>query len=371
MCVTGVANDADIQPGGLSSWHGKWRSSMDIQPFPGFRNLRTKHCVSGAIQQLYVFHGRLVTEEMLLGLGSGVGFVYWHAKGMLPFYGGRANTGRAKEEGLEKTIGRRSGVRVEEFQTSSANKAEKALLELLKGEEPVMVLLDMGYLPYLDLPPDYHFGHHAVVACGWDEAQGMVLLADRDSAFHPVALDVLRQARGSKYQPFPPRNRWWTFDFSAAREPRPEEILQAIEEVTEGMLNPPIRNLGVQGIRTAARRTLDWPREFSKNELRNASYNAYIFIDAKGGTGGGIFRYMYASFLQQAADRTGLASLAEAGRRMQAVGDSWQQAAEAFHAAAISPDAAELLPAACSIVSRVAEEEQQAWDFLAAVLHAR
>ena len=33
-----------------------------------------------------------------------MGFIYWHMKGMPPFLGGRANTGRPGEEGLEKAV---------------------------------------------------------------------------------------------------------------------------------------------------------------------------------------------------------------------------------------------------------------------------
>lgn len=43
--------------------------------------------------------------------------------------------GRPGEEGLEKTAGRHTGVCVESFQTSSARKAEKALLEMLAAGE--------------------------------------------------------------------------------------------------------------------------------------------------------------------------------------------------------------------------------------------
>jgi hypothetical protein len=74
------------------------------------------------MRHIYEFHNYPISEEMLLGLGAGVGFVYWHMKGTPPFYGGRANVGRAREEGLEKAAGRRTGVYVESFRTSSYQK---------------------------------------------------------------------------------------------------------------------------------------------------------------------------------------------------------------------------------------------------------
>lgn len=104
---------------------------MAIKPLPGFKSLATDHCVTGSMRHIYEFYGYLVSEDLLLGLGEGVGFVYWHMKGTLPFLGGRANVGGAGEEGIERTAGRRTGVVIKSLQTASARKAEKALLDML------------------------------------------------------------------------------------------------------------------------------------------------------------------------------------------------------------------------------------------------
>ena len=214
-------------------------TKMALQPLPGFKSLTTHHCVTGSMRHIYEFHDYPISEDLLLGLGAGVGFVYWHMKGQPPFYGGRANVGRLGEEGLEKTAGRRTGVRVESFHTSSARKAEKALLEMLDAGEPVMIYVDMGFLPYFDLPEGYHFGGHAVVVCGYDPETRQVLIADRDEELHPVSLEDLEKARGSTFKPFPPRHKWYTFDFSDKRPPQPGEVRLAIREVATGMLEPP------------------------------------------------------------------------------------------------------------------------------------
>lgn len=56
---------------------------------------------------MYEYNGYSTSEDLMLGLGSDLGFIYWHMKDTFPFYGGRAKVGRVKEEGLEKTAGRR------------------------------------------------------------------------------------------------------------------------------------------------------------------------------------------------------------------------------------------------------------------------
>jgi len=316
------------------------------------------------MRHIYEFHDYQVSEDLLLGLGAGVGFVYWHMKGTTPFLGGRTNVGRPGEDGLEKTAGKRTGVRIKAFHTGSARKAEKAVLELLASGEPVMVQLDMGFLPYFHFPKEYHFGGHAVVLAGYDLGSRQALVADRDGELHPVPLEVLARARGSQFKPFPPRNTWYTFDFGGKRPPRSEEVRQAIEEAAKGMLKPPIANLGVRGIRTAAQRVLKWPRIMDRESLRDACFNVFIFIDARGGSGGGIFRYMYGRFLKEAATITGDTRLAKVGDEMRAIGDQWQKVAKIFETAHATPASSDTLTQASPLMSTIADREQKAWGQL-------
>ena len=59
-------------------------SEMGPKPFPGFRSLETHHCMTGSMRHVYEHNGYPISEELLLGLGAGVGFVYWHVKGSPP-----------------------------------------------------------------------------------------------------------------------------------------------------------------------------------------------------------------------------------------------------------------------------------------------
>ena len=344
---------------------------MTLEPLPGFKSLETHHCVTGSMRHVYEYHGCPISEDLLLGLGAGIGFVYWHMKGTTPFIGGRGNVGRAGEEGLEKAAGRRTGVGVESHTTSSSAKAEKALFEMLFANEPVMMHVDMGYLPYLGLPDDYHFGGHVVVAAGLDADQRQVLIADRDAELHPTSLDDLARARASRFQPFPPRHRWHVFNFDGFRPPERDEIWAAIGEVLSVMLEPPISNLGVKGIRKAAQRMRKWPAIMDEDQLRLTSFNTFIFIDAKGGTGGGIFRYMYARFLRAAARITGDQRLIEVGESLHDVGDHWQTVAAIFEQALTVPDPAADLPTISDHLLEIADLEQAAWLHLQKITASR
>ncbi len=339
-------------------------------PLTGFATYPTHHCVTGSMKHVYDFHGHPVSEDLLLGLGRGLGFVYFHIKGTDPFYGGRANVGRPGEEGLEKTAGRRTGVAVEMHATGSAGKAQAELRKLLGADEPVLVYVDMGLLPYLKLPDGYHFGGHVVVVAGYDPGSEQVLIADRDPKLHPVDWAVLESARGSQFKPFPPRHTWYTFDFGAARRPTQDEVREAIAEVCRGMLAPPIANLGVKGIRKASRETLRWPDVLEPDALRRTCVTVAIFIDARGGTGGGIFRYMYGRFLDEAASILAEPRLAELGADLATIGDEWEKVAVAFTHAAQADDPADLLETATRPMLAIADREQDFWERLDALITA-
>jgi hypothetical protein len=337
---------------------------MTITPFPRFRAFPTHHCVTGSMRHMYAMLGRDVSEELLLGLGAGVGFVYWHQKGAPPFLGGRANVGRPGEEGLEVVAGRRTGVAVTSTSTTGARRAEAALVAGLSAGRPAMLQVDMGLLPYFDFPGEYHFGGHVVAVVGYDADAGTTLVCDRDVRLHEVSLASLAAARGSSFKPFPPRHRSWDFDVAGQRPPTADEVEAAIEEAATGMLRPPIANLGIRGIRKAAHVIPRWPDTLDTGTVRDACRDAFVMIDATGGTGGGLFRYMYARFLEEAAALVGDAALRDISRRLAEAGDRWQDAAAAFDLAARDGHPATHLAAASAALTAAADVEEDAWQAL-------
>ncbi len=334
---------------------------MALKPLEGFESLETHHCVTGSMRHIYLYNDHDVSEEMLLGLGGGVGFIYWQQKGAPPFIGGRAN---ARGE-FEPLAGARTGVKIEAHTTTSARKAERTLSEMLDAGRPVMIHCDMGFLPYFDFGgEEYHFGGHVVVVCGYDGEARQALIADRDAELHPVSMEILEKARGSTYKPFPPKRLWYTFDFGGKRPPTAAEVRAAIVEQAAGMLEPPISNFGVKGIRKAAKRALKWPEQMDEEALRFTLFNTYIFIDAGGGSGGGIFRYMFGRFLLEAAEIMGDARLEESAETFQHIGERWQEVAEIFKRGWEAADPVAVLAETTVPMLAIADLEEAAWERL-------
>ena len=329
----------------------------------GFKSFNTHHCVTGSMRHIYEFNQHPVSEEMLLGLGEGVSFIYWHQKGQTPFIGGRGSP----KPSMEQIAGQRTGVQIVPHTTSSTARARKTLLEMLSAGKPVMLQVDMGYLPYFDFGgSEYHFGGHAVVACGYNPHDDTVQVADRDGLY-PVLMDDLEKARNSRHKPFPPRNLWYSCDFSNRRSPTSEEIYTAIHNQAQAMLEPPIRNIGVKGIRLAAERIPAWKEFMDDEQLRWTLFNTYIFTSPAGGTGGGAFRYMFSRFLNEAAEITGDSRLDESAADFQHIGDHWQEIAVWSKAASESPNPADLLADCVSPINKIADLEEAGWRKLSLI----
>jgi len=284
----------------------------------GFKPFVGKHCETTALKRVLDYHGLSLSEEMLLGLGGGIGFIYWYVKMMpSPFVGGRSGKGTDFPTNICRRIG--AGVTVSE--TSSSKRGYEELKALLGGGEPAVVYGDMAYLPYFAIPEVAHFGGHVFVVFGLDEARDEVYIYDRGRNPVMVSIADLARARGSKFPPFPPKHRLLKISYPSAVVDLAPGIKQSIRECCQGMLKPPIKNIGLSGMEKWSKLVVKWPEQFKGINLLGALINGFIYIET-GGTGGSAFRSMYARFLEEASsviDQPALREVAEMMRESAAV----------------------------------------------------
>jgi len=227
----------------------------------------------------------------------------------------------------------------------------------------VMVHVDMGFLPYLGMPDGYHFGGHVIVVAGRDGDTFVV--ADRDGVLHPVVGDDLRAARASKHKPFPPAHTRYRIQVERARTPTEADVRAAVAANAEAMLHGPITNLGVRGIRKAARLVPGWAGMLEPAELRGTCINNWIFIDATGGTGGGMFRLMYGRFLAEAGLLLGAGPLTEQADAAESLGRAWDEVGAVFQAVGTEAAPPTALTGLKESLVAIADGEEQLWTALA------
>lgn len=337
----------------------------EILPFENCPALDGCHCQTNSLAKIFHNHNSPLSEDMLLGLGAGMGFIYWSQKGIPPFIGGRANV-----KTFFQDLGSRTSVKIETKTTASEKKAESVLLEKLNNNEPVMVYADMGLLPWFELPDGYHFGGHTFVICGFDGAE-WILTSDMDQTasgikkgyYHTMTLDQLRKARNSPYKPFPPKNAYLEFDFSHYHPPREEDVFSSVHQAIDAMLNPPISNFGIKGMRRTAQEIKKWPRQYDDKELRMNLFSIYIFIEI-GGTGGGCFRYMYSRFLKEAAAIAPIDKLDKASANIQESGKLFTKLGLLFKDAETATDLEDRIDKASELFNIIADREEKAFGLL-------
>jgi hypothetical protein len=290
---------------------------------------------------------------MVFGLGSGLGFIYWDMKKMpFPFVGGRIKPCELIKN-LEENIG--FGLISEE--TRSVEKAWVRLKEDLSQNYPVGLKVDMFYLNYLDHPP--HFASHNIVACGFDEIS--VFIADTDlKKIQKVSIDNLKKARSAK-SPFSSSN----LSFKVNNVPNKIDftncIRNAIRKTAGQMLNPPIKNIGISGIRKFSTEVLNW-RNRSSNLQRDFEFH-YIMFE-KAGTGGAGFRNLYCEFLKESLLYLKDKNIETAYNIYSEIAPVWTKISERIRDAPKSKNIEETLTEISRMISLQADKEEEAMKCL-------
>ncbi|MEW6172960.1 MAG: BtrH N-terminal domain-containing protein [Bacillota bacterium] len=288
----------------------------------GFDRFGGKHCETASLKKTLDFHGLHLSEEMLLGLGGGAGFIYWHTKSMSsPFIGVR----QGKVAEILVTACRRIGAAATVLETGSPGKGHEQLIGMLKEGNPAICYGDLAFLPYFPVPETSHFGGHAFVVFGLDEEEDKVYVSDR--ARKPVIISVaeLQKARASPFKPFPPKNRLLSVGYPRKVIALDSGIREAVKECCAGMLTPPISNMGLPGIKKWAGLVMKWAEHFSAYELLTYLINTYIYTGEIGGTGGNAFRTMYAGFLEEAGLILNKPLLKEVAGVLREAGSIWAE----------------------------------------------
>ncbi len=270
------------------------RIMLDFEHLPGGKN-----CMTSSLWKLLHHIGHDISEEMLVGIASGLGFIYWKMKQMpTPFVGGM-NGGRFPTI-LGLAVDRLGG-EWKVLKSSSVKRAHKHLRETLEMDQPALVCADLGFLDYLSLGGDDHFGMHTILVYGIDEKEDEAHISDRFATTITIPLSRLQQARASEYHPFPAKNKMMQVSMPDEMIPLEEIIPFAVQENADFMLNPPISNMGAQGIMRWKKELHRYPKILPNNQtIAQALIEHFVYIEV-GGSGGSLFRRMYSRFLKEAS----------------------------------------------------------------------
>ncbi len=304
----------------------KYQISDEVIIIDNFEHMPGKNCQLSSLRKVLAFHKIELSENMLLGIASGLGFIYWSMKQMpTPFIGGL----NGKDIALFENVLSRLGGKAELVKTGSQKVSYKQFKDQLREESPLITFVDMAYLPYFfrdDAPyPNEevgHFGGHTFVIYGLDEKKNVIYVSDRFKKPNTLTIEQFMDAHSSNFAPFPAKNRKLKI-ITPEKIPQLDSIIiEAIKENGEFMMNPPIKNFGLAGMLKFKKMVKKWPEDYNPEQLLWALTNTWIY-NQTGGTGGALFRNMYTEFLSEAYEIVQLEALKEAE-------DIYRQAAAAW-----------------------------------------
>ena len=294
---------------------------------PNFHHVPGVHCTSSAIRNIFEFHGFNMSEAMVFGLGSGLGLGFGKIGTKNRNIGGR-------QYKFEDNLCKLLNIKLNKFQTTNKEEGWLRLKRMLKNNIPAALNVDMAYLPYQELPEDFHFGQHAIVVAGYSSEKSTVLIADTQFPdIKEISLEELTAARNSSYDRWmDPRNFIYEFTFPESLPDFKDVIPNATRNNGKNILKKSrmMRIFGMTGGLEAISKfsqSLEMIPVLTGTALQERCDEISGFI-SEYGTGGGLFRYLYSQFLNESAEICNDDSLVKMGEFYKNIGDKWEEVSQ-------------------------------------------
>ncbi|MEI6173539.1 MAG: BtrH N-terminal domain-containing protein [Bacteroidota bacterium] len=285
-----------------------------------FNHKMGAHCESGTITSLLNHGGLQITEPMVFGIASGIFFGYFHKMKSFAF---PTFIVRNKPGQMRTNLEKRLGVRFKTYDFKDTVRGQQMLDLLLSQNIPVGTQVDFFYMDYVPVWERVHINVHFLVVAGKVESRYVI-----SDAYFPkmvelesASLEKGRFAGGS----MSPRGFIFHLDKLPSDIDYNDAIIRGIKKACFYMLKIPIPFLGIKGMRMFAKKVVEWPK-FARDieHLSHEIMKINILLEDQG-TGGAGFRFMYATFLQQASDVVAKPELKALSSELMTIGDGWRE----------------------------------------------
>lgn len=290
-----------------------------------FEHTQSAHCENGVVVNLLRSHGfKEINEPLAFGIGSGLFYVH------IPFLklnNAPAIAFRTMPGMIFKRTNRSLGIKYVSKKFKNEQKGKQFLNNLL--DQNIKVGCQVGVFNLSYLPPEYrfHFNAHNIVVFGRENGQYLVSDSVMEEATTSDKEELLR-ARYSKGIYAPKGHLYYIKDknVNVDEQRLKRAIVKGIKRNTRDMLHVPGPVAGVKGIKYTANKITKWREDLG---LRKAGrYLGHIVrMQEEIGTGGGGFRFLYAAFLEQAAELLEEGELLKISDEFVKSGDLWRSAA--------------------------------------------
>ena len=287
-----------------------------------FPHQHTAHCESGVMSTLLNHSGYPLNEALVFGIAHALTFVWLP---VVKLNGMPLVSYRCPPRSIIKRTSRALGLKLSVQKFARPEEGKAALDNALAAGKLAGLQTSVFWLPYFPPQMRFHFNAHNLLVYGKDGGDYLI----SDPVFESVQRcpsDDLQRARFAKGA-LAAKGMMYTLD--SQKQPEniqaalPAIIRRAIRKNARHMLAP-VFFVGIKGIRTVAQTIEKLPAK------HNAKYQKLFLghlvrMQEEIGTGGAGFRYIYAYFLEQAAQICGEPAFQAASETMTAIGDQWRQ----------------------------------------------
>ena len=282
-----------------------------------FVHQQAAHCETGVTSALFRYQGVDISEPMIFGISSGIFFGYlpFMKLSHLPITAFRSKPGSVFRKAA-KRLG--ANFVIKTFRNPQQGMDE--LRQVLKTGKIVGLATNLYWLPYVSERHRQNFSGHNIIVLR--EIEGGFRICDPTFALVDCTADGLEQAR---FVPGPLNPRGYMY-YTKSVNPHPDlrgVCIKGMKDSCNLMLRIPLPIFGVRGMRLLAKKVIKSPDKLGFQEACRHLAGTVRWVEETG-TGGAGFRYMYAVFMQEAAELFGSEDLAQLSRDMTAIGDTWR-----------------------------------------------
>lgn len=290
---------------------------------PGFIHVPGVHCGSTAFTDAARFIGLDWSEDLVFGLAGGIAFYLFEVDVQSPSKLFHGRTGSFDDNFVQSTK-----LDLAVRGTQDFDEAFTDIRALIDGGEPVLLKTDLRFLPYYQSAAE--FNGHKVVLAGYDPARQEVLLADTHfRRVMPLSYADLERTMTSAGAPlFWKECRYGPLRRSDDERPLTEAVPDALRRASALMLDEPSGFGGLEALARMADGIGAWRHQKDATWIARFGYQ----VIEKRGSGGGLFRRMYARFLDEARAHADIPS--DLSNQMRALADMWTALAQILKRAA-------------------------------------
>ncbi len=190
---------------------------------------------------------------------------------------------------------------------------------------------------------------------GYDNEFAYLVDTDQQGGKVKTTLKSLALARSEK-GPMSSKNLTYTVTKGGRVTDLKKAIKQAIKNNATEFLNPPIKNIGYQGILKTSLEVKKW---FKRSKDIKGDFQTTAMLMERAGTGGSLFRNLYRDFLEESADLISSHEITAAYRIFSETARQWKEISDLFYHAGETKDF-EYINQASKLLVKLSEDERAA-----------